>query len=154
MYYNSIQLSTATRSSIKEVEKNKSKKFSADAVRLLHTSVLCKFTMASCWKTIYQELKKVIACDMTVWSIMVKGYQIFVVVWNCSSKFAFIDKRSSNSEYPYYFFVEILYISFSKRELPVQFSNELFVVVFITLRDQFLSYKYFRQLSYLILVLY
>ena len=37
---------------------------------------------------------------MTVWSIMVTGYQSFVVVWNCSSKFVFIDSRSSNSECP------------------------------------------------------
>ena len=47
-----------------------------------------------------RELKKFIAWDMTVLSIMMKGYQSFLVVRNCTSKFVFIDRRSSNSEYP------------------------------------------------------
>ena len=32
--------------------------------------------------------------NVAVWSIMVKGYQSSVIVWNYSSKFAFIDRRS------------------------------------------------------------
>ena len=37
---------------------------------------------------------------MTFGGIMVTVYQSFVVVWNCPSKFVFIDRRSSNSECP------------------------------------------------------
>lgn len=50
--------STATKSSITEFEEIKSREFSADVVWLLHTGILCWFTMASCWKIIYQDLKK------------------------------------------------------------------------------------------------
>ena len=42
-----------------ELEEIKSRGFSAEAVWLLHTGMLCRFTLASSWKTIYQELKKV-----------------------------------------------------------------------------------------------
>ena len=41
-------------------------------------------------KTICQEIKKVKAWDVTVWSIMVKGYRSFVVLGNCSSKFVLL----------------------------------------------------------------
>ena len=52
-YYISIQLLSATKSSIRELEEIKSTEFSADVVWVLHTGTLCRFTMTSCWKTIY-----------------------------------------------------------------------------------------------------
>ena len=82
------------------MEEIKSREFSADVVWLLHTDMLCRFTMASCYKTIYHKLKKVTAWNITVWNTLVKGYQSFVVVWNCSNKFVFIDRRSSDRDCP------------------------------------------------------
>ena len=43
---------------------------------LLHTGILCRFTMVYCWKTIYQELKKINVWTVNVWSIMVKGSKL------------------------------------------------------------------------------
>ena len=97
LYCSSNQLLSATKPSIRELEESKSREFYADVVWLSHTCMICRFTITSCWKTIYQELKKVKVCD---WSIMEKVYQGFVVAWYCSSKFAFMDRRSSNSECP------------------------------------------------------
>ena len=62
---------------------------------VLRTGMLRRFTMVYCWKTPDQELK---AWDVTVWGIMFKGYQNFALVWTCSSKFVFIDRRSPNTE--------------------------------------------------------
>ena len=44
--------------------------------------------------------KKVKPSHVIVWSITVKSYQSIVVVWNVSSKFVFIERRTSNSECP------------------------------------------------------
>ena len=55
--------------------------------------------MDCCWKSIYQELKKVKSWNVTFWDIIVQGCQSdCVTVWNRSRKFVFINKRNRNCE--------------------------------------------------------
>ena len=72
-----IQLLSTPKSGIRELEEFKTREFSAYELRFLNTTgMLCWFTMASSWNTIYQELKKVKAYpanthrpeDVPLWS--------------------------------------------------------------------------------------
>ena len=78
LYCSSNQLLSATKPSIRELEESKSREFYADVVWLSHTCMICRFTITSCWKTIYQELKKVKVCDCDCESLTGASWRKFI----------------------------------------------------------------------------
>ena len=62
---------------------------SGDSIWLL----VCRFIMACCWTSIYQELNKTEVWNVSVWNIIMQGHESFVTVSDLSN-FVFINRQN------------------------------------------------------------